>query len=199
MDIHRVFPFYRILASFESGRGILIPMAHASIEWLSRWKKKLGIMVVGHTFKQIEEFLFDYTLYPLVIAWLGPIRGGVVMTVLSMAVCYVYLIFYDWSKQDWLGVEVLKEMRDRDGYEGVLARFFQKAIRKSHWVAFIILSIQADPFVTTIYMRNGAHGYNGLSARDWRVFFGSVAVSNLWWIGIVALAVEGIRYLIHIF
>ena len=72
-----------------------------------RWKERIGIMAVSHTFKQVEEFVFDYTLYPAVIALLGAVTGGLVMTVFSALLCYLYIRFYDWSQKDWLGLELV--------------------------------------------------------------------------------------------
>ena len=46
-------------------------MALKSANQTIRWKERIGIMAVGHTFKRVEEFVFNYTLYPAVIAWLG--------------------------------------------------------------------------------------------------------------------------------
>jgi hypothetical protein len=30
-------------------------------------------------------------------------------------------------------------------------------------------------------MRHGSNQYNGMSPRDWRIFLGSVAISNFYW------------------
>ena len=95
-------------------------------------------MAVGHTFKQVEGFVFNYTLYPAVIAWLGAVTGGFVMTAFSAFVCYLYILFYDWTKKDWLGLELLKEVRDgEEEAKGFVARLVQWAARKGDWLAFI--------------------------------------------------------------
>ncbi|MEK7101844.1 MAG: hypothetical protein AAB882_01690 [Patescibacteria group bacterium] len=164
-----------------------------------RWKERIGIMAVGHTFKQVEEFVFDYTLYPAVIALLGAVTGGLVMTVFSALLCYLYIRFYDWSQKDWLGLELAKEMRDGPAKRGRVARFMQRIVRKGDVAAFFALSCYTDPFVTTVYLRRGAEAYNGLSERDWKIFWASVLVANLWWTGIVTLAVEGVRLLLNWF
>ncbi len=164
-----------------------------------RWRERIGIMAAGHTFKQVEEFIFDYTLYPAVIAWLGAVGGGLVMTASSALVCYLYVLFYDWAKKDWLGLELLKGVRDGEEQQGRVARLIQRAAQKGNWLAFLTLSCFTDPFVTTVYMRHGAEAYNGLSPRDWKIFWASVVVANLWWTGVVTLAVESIRYLLNWF
>lgn len=164
-----------------------------------RWKERVGIMAVGHTFKQVEEFIFDYTLYPAVIALLGTVIGGIVMTMFSALICYLYILFYDWSKKDWLGLEFLKEMRDGEKKHGRVEHFVQRMARKGNWLAFLVLSGYTDPFVTTVYLRKGAGSYNGLSARDWRIFWASVLVANLWWTVAMTFVVAGIRYLFNWF
>ncbi len=168
-------------------------MALKSANQPIRWKERVGIMAVGHGFKQGEEFFFDYMLYPAVIAWLGAIVGGLALTVLSASVCYLYILFYDWSKKDWLGLELLKEMRDGGEHHGHIARFIQRIARKSDWLAFLVFSCYTDPFMTTVYMRKGVGAYDGLSRRDWKIFWASVLVANLWWTTMMALAVEAVR------
>lgn len=46
-------------------------------------------------------------------------------------------------------------------------------------MAFVALSLRFDPFITTAYLRRTA--YAGLSPRDWRIFLGSVLLSNAAW------------------
>lgn len=172
-------------------------MALKSANQPIRWKERIGIMAVGHTFKQVEGFVFNYTLYPAVIAWLGAVTGGFVMTALSALVCWLYILFYDWSKKDWLGLELLKEVRDGEEKQGFVARLVQWAARKGDWLVFLVLSCSTDPFVTTVYMRQGAEAYNGLSKRDWKIFWASVLVANLWWTIVVTLAVAGVRLILQ--
>lgn len=169
-------------------------MALKSANQTIRWKERIGTMALGHTFKKVEEFLFDFTLYPAMIAFFGSVIGGLIMTMLSALACYLTLLFYDWSKRDWLGLELLKEVRDGEEQSGHLARFAQSMARKSNWLAFIFFSCYFDPFVATVYMRKGAEAYNGLTSRDWRIFWGSVAVANFWWTVMMTIAVESIRF-----
>lgn len=154
-------------------------------------------MAIGHGFKQAEEFFFDYALYPAVIAWLGAVMGGAVMMALSAAICYLYILFYDWAKKDWLGLELLKWMRNGEEKRSRILRLVQWAARKGDWLAFLVFSCTMDPFVTTVYMRRGREEYNGLSPRDWKIFWASVVVANLWWTIVVALVVESIRFILN--
>jgi len=159
---------------------------------LTGWKERVGTMAVGHTAKQVEEFLFDYVFYPAMIAWFGGVIGGLIATASSAFECWLFILFYDWSKRDWLGLELLKEVRD--GGEQTL---FQRIARKGNWLAFLVMSFTSDPFVTTVYMRKGAEAYNGLSSRDWKIFWASVVVGNVGWTIVVTTAITGFRFLFH--
>lgn len=158
-----------------------------------RWKERIGLAFIGHGAKNVEEILFDYAIYPAVIAWLGAVYGGLLMTALSAFMCWLYVLAYDWSGKDWFGFELLKEARDGEEVEGRVGGFVQKIARKGDWAAFLALSMYADPFFTTVYMRKGSAAYNGMSRRDWGIFWGSVLVANLWWTVAMTGAVEGIR------
>lgn len=158
-----------------------------------RWKERIGLVFIGHGAKNVEETFFDYVVYPAVIAWLGMVYGGIAMTALSALMCWIYILAYDWSKKDWFGFELLKEARDGEEAGTRIGRIVQKVARKSDLAAFLALSVYSDPFFTTVYMRKGAAVYNGMSRRDWLVFWGSVLFANLWWTLAMTGAIEGIR------
>ena len=172
-------------------------MALKSANQPIRWKERIGIIAVGQTFKQVEEYVFDYVVYPAVIALLGSVIGGLVMTMFSALICWLYILLYDWSKKDWLGLELLKEVRDGEEGKGCVARFVQRIARRGNWFAFFAFSISTDPFVTTVYMRQGTEEYNGLSSRDWKIFWASVLVANLSWTIVVTAAFETIRFIFN--
>jgi hypothetical protein len=164
-----------------------------------RWKERIGIMAIGHTFNSIEVFLFDYVMYPAALVSLGTFVGFVVMTIASILLCYLHIRFYDWAKQDWLGLELLKEVRDGGEFGSRLGRFVQRIARKSDVAAFLSLSMYTDPFITTVYMRKGVGSYNGMTVRDWRIFWGSALVANLWWTATVVTVIEGAKAILSSF
>ena len=143
-------------------------------------RARVAELVVGMTTSYGINASFDYFLYPFVIYKLGIIKGGMVMTCLACAVNLLTLRFYDCSKRDWLGIEMIKGMKDYQG-DSRLGCFTAWILRRSDPVVFFFLSIKEDAFITMIYMRHGSHQYNGMSARDWRIFLGSVAISNIYW------------------
>lgn len=157
--------------------------------WLLDNKERVGIIALGHTAKRVEEVLFDWLLYALVIATcttiLGPIWGSLagfaVMTPISALVCLAYIRFYDWAKKDWLGFELLKKSTNDVFRGGRLSRLVHRITQLGNVPAFIALSVYGDPFMVTVYLRRGAEQYNGLCRRDWVIFWVSVLVSNGYW------------------
>jgi hypothetical protein len=96
---------------------------------------------------------------------------------------------------DSLGI--LKRMK---GYEdnSRLTRFMSRMLKKSDPVAFLFLSIKEDAFITMIYLRHGSHRYNGMSARDWRIFLGSVAISNIYWTLAAYMGISAVEWVLQV-
>lgn len=141
---------------------------------------RVAELTVGISTKNLISYSFDYLLYPFVIYKLGLLKGGIIMMVLSLLACVILLKFYDWFKRDWLGIETIKEMKDYQG-NSKIGRFTSWTLRQSDPIVFLFLSIKEDAFITLVYMRHGSHQYNGMTRRDWGIFLGSVALSNLYW------------------
>lgn len=147
---------------------------------LASRSERLGFLGIGLIANQAMIWGFDVVLYPFVIWYLGLFAGAFVMTFLSFLVCFGLLRFYDWSKKDWLGIETVKSLKERESLTR-LARFTSWILKKGDPAAMLFLSIKFDPFITTAYMRHGSHRYNGLSNRDWKIFLGSVLIGNAYW------------------
>jgi hypothetical protein len=142
-----------------------------------RW---LTTLAIGLTVKDLTDRAFDYILYPYVIYRLGIIKGGLIMSVLACALNLLTLKFYDWSKRDWLGIEALKGLKDYSG-PNRWARLWAWIMRRSDLIVMTFLSIKEDAFIALIYMRHGSHQYNGMTGRDWKIFFTSVVIANVYW------------------
>ncbi len=162
--------------------------------FFSRNKERIGIVVVGFLGVFGSSYLFDYFLYPLVIWKMGIIKGGVIMMMLSGLICYAFLLFYDRTKKDWLGIETLKEIKDSEGNSRI-GKFIRKLVRKSDNALLVFLSIKFDPLITMLYMRRGAHRYNGLTGRDWKIFGASLFIGNVYWTLAAYMGVSVIEYL----
>jgi hypothetical protein len=147
---------------------------------LPGYKQRIAILGIGLLGDSLIGYAFDYALYPWVIWKLGLLHGAIVMTAVSFLVCYATILFYDWAKKDWLGIETLKELREYAGTSR-LVRVLKWAVAKGDAALLVILSVWTDPFITVAYMRQGAHQYNGMSGRDWRIFLLSVVIGNGSW------------------
>jgi len=172
--------------------------------WIKKFNVK--ILAIGHIVFHSFDYAFDYLLYPYVIYALGPFYGGSVMVVLSAAVCIGIVWVYDFLEKDWLGIETVKELVEnffKEEEDIAKKRWRRKGKKIMHHIfhknkvgQFIFLSIAFDPLITTIYLRPGYHLYNGFSKRDWKIFWGSVFVSNVWWTGVAFTAVSSVKEVI---
>lgn len=151
-------------------------------------------LAVGLFANQVIVYSFDYVLYPFTIYHLGVLPGGAVMAGLSFLVCLLSLWCYDWSKRDWLGIEAIKSMKSYDGGSRA-GRLFAWLMQKGDPVAVVVLSIKFDPFITMIYLRDGA--FNGMTRRDWRIFLASFLISNAYWILACYMGISLVEWLWH--
>jgi len=169
-----------------------------------RWKERIGTMVLGHTAKTAEVFLFDTLLYGSVVTYLttmfgwmwGSFASFAVMAPLSGLWCSCTIRLYDWAKLDWFGLEATKRVRDELSKSGRWAKIIQRAIQLGDVPAFfaiLFLHPLGDPFMVTLYLRKGAEQYNGLTKRDWSIFWAAVIVSNGYWTLRWAAIVELVR------
>jgi hypothetical protein len=142
------------------------------------YKKRLAELFIGVSFISLSNFVFDYVLYPAVVYKFGILIGGAVMTLLSFLICLILLHFYDWAKRDWLGIEAIKNIKEYKGDKRI-GQFTSWVMKKGDSIAFLFFSLRFDPFITTAYMRHGK--YNGMSKRDWKIFTGSLLISNVYW------------------
>jgi len=168
-------------------------------------KERIATVALGNSVFWAIELAFNYGLYIPVIAgtvaifgeFPGLLYGWAIMTILSFLTCYAILKFYDWSKRDWLGIEIAKDVKDfgpewirnleaKSLLGKILWWPFSKIIllvlwslKKGGLVAFFALSIFTDPFTTTVYFRK--ERFNGLKKRDWWIFASSVLVGNTYW------------------
>jgi len=165
--------------------------------WLAAQRQRIGTIGIGHTLNYAQIVLFDYLLYPAVIVWLGPLFGGGVMTILSATLCYLLIVLYYRSGRDWLGLEMVRSFRDGPSPVNRLLRWSHAIMKLGQIPALIFLSVRFDPFITVIYLRDGDPWRSGLSRRDWAVFWTSVVISNLYWIGALSFLIEITRWLLQ--
>lgn len=161
------------------------------------FKRRLGILGVGLSANWIMVWTFDFIIYPFVIYFFGLFWGGLIMIVLSFVVCYLTLLFYDWAKKDWIGIETIKNLKHFET-KTLLGKWVQNLLKKSDLLVFLIISIKFDPFITVIYMRHGANLFNGLSTRDWKIFLSSLFVGNIYWIFVAYTGITLIEFILKL-
>jgi hypothetical protein len=144
-------------------------------------------LAMGHGVNQVLDVLFDYLMYPAVIAWLGLWRGGIIMALVSLVVCLIMLWGYDLSHRDWLGIEVLRSAKIYDG-SNRWRRLISWILRRGDIVACLFLSVRYDPFITILYLRH--ESYAGMNRRDWMIFTSSWLIGNAYWALVCYTGVE---------
>lgn len=152
--------------------------------------KRCAELAGGFLTWKAVDYAFDYVLYPFVIWKLGAWVGGAIMAFLSPAFCLLLLRIYDRLGRDWLGIEFVKNLRH---YEGTSRwrRELAWLVSRGDGVAFVVLSVKYDPFITTAYLRREA--YKAMTRRDWAIFLGSWLVANGLWIAVCAGGIEAVR------
>ena len=156
-------------------------MLNRAIQTVKKIKGRAFFLFVGIVFGQVSFHVFDYVLYPFVMLKYGPIKGGAMMSLLSITFSYTVLTFYDLTKKDWFGIELVKGLREYDGKKKAL-KFISWMLSKGQFATFVILSLKFDPFTTTVYLRKGANEFKGMDHKSWAIFVASWAVGNSVWI-----------------
>ena len=151
-------------------------------------KKRIGILSIGLLANWLLNWGFNFLLYPFFIYIFGPLYGGLIMVGLSFILCYALILFYDWTKKDWIGIETLKGVKELNPQKKS-GKFISWLAKKGDPAVLIFLSIKFDPFVTVAYMRHGAHKYNGMSKRDWLIFMCSLIIGDIYWVTTVYMGI----------
>ena len=161
---------------------------------LANLRERAAVLGVGLVGNQAIVWAFDFLLYPFVMWRFGLLHGCVIMMLLSALMCYLTLLFYDWSKKDWLGIETLKDLRETES-QNRFGQLLGSLMRRSDWLALLVLSIKFDAFIAVAYLQHGSYRFNGLSRREWRLFWVSVLISNLYWSFVAFTGITVFRWL----
>ncbi len=160
--------------------------------------RRIAEVGTGHLVYATFSWFFDNILYVFVVFRMGLLVGGTIMTALSLALCAATLLLYERMQIDWVGAGSLSRLSYNPN-PSRWQRIIFGATRRSDALVFLVLCIFQDPFITTAYFRRGR--FDGLTSRDWRIFFSSVFVSNFYWtlrsgaVGVILFSAW--RWLIH--
>ena len=175
---------------------------------LARWSS-------AHVAIRIEEYAFDYLLYPFMLyrggdlllsTLLAPFNprpealsaagywaGFAVLIAASIAINVAYVRAYDRLKTDWFGFEALKDAVERLP-SGLRQQPWREATR---FAAFAYLSIWHNPLFATLFMRREPSAY-AMTPADWRTFWMAIVIANIGWAGLVSGAVELGKWLLEL-
>ncbi len=178
--------------------------------------KKVSTISVAHTILYTTDYWFDNILYPAVLLRFGTLIGLIILIILSGLISFRLLVLHTRSKVDWLGVDVVEVIKANT--RAKIEKFYSKkgvwweilhittyvfilplrivlwALDKNDFAAFVALSIYTDAFKTTAFLRHGRKGK--LSRRDYKIFYSSIVLSNLWWTLRWSVIIEFIKWLV---
>ena len=153
--------------------------------------RRLGLWFSGISAYYWGSWLYDYLFVSFILWKYGNITGGVIVMFASIILDLATLKFYDWFKKDWLALETLKDIEDRERKLGKIIHWLHD---KGALATIVVLSILTTPFIVTAFMRRGANRYDGMGKRDGAIFITSSLISNLYWIVIVGSGVSIAKY-----
>ena len=173
--------------------------------------KRVAFVGTGWSLYSAYGWVYDNPLWLAVIGWLGILQGSIILTIGDMVNNFIFLVLYQKNESDWLGVngfEDLKEHGDKwaqkvQNHRNVFIRlilwvpalFFRLlvwAVRKNNLLAFVVLSVFEDSFITTVFLRGKVGGE--LTKKDYLVFLASTAFSCVYWSirnGVVLVILKG--------
>lgn len=171
---------------------------------MTRFFRRVGEVSIGHTFIQLEEYVFDFALYPYMlysggegflritkIANASPENGFkagfAIMFACSVAFNYLYVRAYDRMKVDWFGIEAARSYKPLwvDGLPPVLRIAAQ-------YVTFAGLAVGTNPLFAVLWLRSPGVNYE-MSRGDWRVFAVAIILANIGWTLLIVAAAWIIR------
>lgn len=157
-------------------------------------KSRIATLLVGYTFDQVMTKSYTYGVVPMLMIRYGIWEGTLLNLAISFFLCLTTIRLYDWAKKDWLGIEMLKGIREGQG-GGLFQSLLSWALRRGDWAMMLVLSIFKDAFVCTVWMRKGAYEYKGMDRRDWSIFTVTLFLSTLWesaWVSFAVLTARKI-------
>lgn len=157
---------------------------------------------------QAIDWTFDNPIYAAAIFYLGPLYGMLVMTGAAAFLNSLYLVIYQKTGIDWLGIGVIRKAAIAAEEQEIIGQIWGKkfpagwrwlrwpyrafaalpligakivlwAINRGRVASFLALSVFQDSFVATAYFRHGKIGR--LDRKDLQVFFASLIISNVYW------------------
>lgn len=157
----------------------------------SFWKR-VATVGTGFLATEVVDTIFDYVLYPVAIAFMGPITGGVIMTVFAVILNYIFVLVYNATDADWFGFEWAR-MQEEKLHQDIKGKMLRAALKSGRWGAFVFLSWW-DPFMAFVFMQGRKPKNYHFTKHDWTIFFAANIIGNLIWITMVSGAVGIVKH-----
>ncbi len=145
-------------------------------------------VTLGNVVNVAIGYAASYVLFTFFVVTLGPIIGLIVSWIISFIVFYCMILFYAWTKKDWIGIEKFKENIKKETGTSLISKMLIYANRKGEKLFFIALSIKLGPFTSLMYMRD-PHDYSKMQRKDWRIFLLGYLITNLFCSVVVLLGI----------
>ena len=167
---------------------------------MTRFFRRVGEVSIGHTFIQLEEYVFDFALYPYMLysGGEGFLRitaiadatpengfkaGFAIMFTCSVAFNYLYVRAYDRMKVDWFGIEAVRS------YKPLWVDRLPPLLRiATRYGTFAGLAVWTNPLFAVLWLRSPGVHYE-MSRGDWRVFAVAIILANIGWTLLIVAAV----------
>jgi len=167
------------------------------IYFISKDLKRVAQVLGGWGGYQLLNFSFDYLFWAYIQERYG-FYGIIFLAFCALIINFLILIWYQRKEVDWLGVGILEEIKSNGHvwiekvkqhnkwYIRIIlylpAYFFGLIIwllNKNDILAFFVLSIYQDSFITTAFLRHGNFGK--LTRRDYTILILSTIVNAAAW------------------
>lgn len=128
----------------------------------------------------ILNWIFNYPFLALVVLLFDFQFGSLIWIIAGVALNYACVIWYKRTTQDWFGLEYLR-LQEKVESTGYIASVVRWALRRSRWLAFMLISLLVDPIYGFIYQRGRVSGKN-LNLPDWLWFIAANFLGMLPWL-----------------
>ena len=163
--------------------------------------RRAALLSAAHVVVRLEEYAFDYLLYPYMLyvggdavaSLLMPASGGsdvgywtgfALLCLASLLLNILYLRLYDRSRRDWFGFEYLRTIPP------------PSVINRRPWIgfglrvaSFCYLSVWHSPLFATLWSRSRDRVFS-MSKNDWVLFSVAVFTANAGWAVVVTSVVS---------
>jgi hypothetical protein len=141
-------------------------------------RNKTADATTGFALWQSFDNFFDFVIYPVAIAVLGPVNGFVTMFVVTLVINLVYMVINKTTDVDWTFIEHLNQLGWVRKVRGWRIGSFEPATA----LIFLAISAKIDSFTAMTFL--DGKQINVKTIRFWVLLLISHTIANgLWTVG----------------